>query len=143
MTKPPIRGATPEDAAGCAAIISKWIDATPWMTRIYSETALAGMIADAMPEREMYVIGDPVIAYASFDPQSAKLSALYTAEQGKGLGKALIDKVRDGRDAIWLTTHEHNFKAQKFYRREGFTEGALRVAPPPEVVRELVMEWRR
>lgn len=59
--------------------------------------------------------------------QAVELKRLYVdpALHGRGTGKALLDEslaraVVAGADTVWLGVWEHNTRAQKFYRREGF-----------------------
>lgn len=138
-----IRRAGPEDIPACAAVVNDWIDATPWKPRAFPRDEIERMIHDALPVREIYVIGEPIEAYMSFDPVNAKIGALYCRRTGAGVGKALLDHVRQGRDFVWLTSDEPNLRAQAFYRREGFTECGFIDPEPPETLRELRMEWHR
>ena len=126
-----------------AAVVNAWIDGTPWMVRVHSLEALEGFIRDAIPVREIWVAGDPVCAYLSCDAEASKVAALYSGKPGEGYGKALMDRVKEGRDYLWLHTHEPNEVAQRFYRREGFIEVSRHAPEPPEVTREVRMEWRR
>ncbi len=61
------------------------------------------------------------------DPNSIEVERIYLLEdfQGKGLGKALIDKAIDvahnvKKDYLWLGVWEKNEKAIAFYKRNGF-----------------------
>ena len=137
-----VRPAERRDVPGCAQVVNDWIDATCWMPRAHSRAEIEGFIDEAFDLREIWVCGDPVEAYLAFDRDSAKIGALYCARTGAGLGKALLDRVRQGRDFVWLSTHEPNLLAQAFYRREGFTEVGRYDPEPPETVREVKMEWR-
>ena len=47
---------------------------------------------------------------------------LYTAVQGQGMGKALLDKVKQNRKWIQLWSHSANTHAHRFYEREGFVK---------------------
>ena len=138
-----IRRAGPEDIQGCANVVNDWIDATPWKPRTFSHDEIERMILEALPVREIFFVGDPVEAYLSFDPVGAKIGALYCRNPGNGVGKALLDHVRERRDFVWLTSDEPNTRAQAFYRREGFTDAGFEGPHPPEPLRELRMEWRR
>ncbi len=138
-----IRRATDADVAGCAAVVNGWIDDTDWIPRDFPPEALEAMIREALPIREIWVAGDPVEAYLSFDPETARVGGLYCRKTGQGLGKALMDQVKVGRDYIWLSTHEPNLAAQRFYAREGFVEVARYAPEPPATVTEVKMEWRR
>lgn len=133
----------PDDVPAIAKIVNDWIDRTPWMERDISAEAIESLIAEGMPKREMWVIGDPVIAYLSCDPEIGHIWALYCAEPGRGLGKILMDKVKEGRSKLSLNTHVPNVSAQSFYRREGFKLMKEFDPEPPATVRELRMEWER
>ncbi len=47
---------------------------------------------------------------------------LYTARPGSGIGKALMDRVKEERLWVQLWSHAANARAHAFYRREGFVE---------------------
>ncbi len=140
----PPRRAGPGDVPGIAAVLNGWIDETDWMPRLYSPDELEGLIAAALPDRIIWVVGEPIEGYLSLDPETAKIGALYCSRTGEGCGKALIGAAKEGRDFLWLHTHVTNTRAQAFYRREGFVAAGGEIAPePPETVPELRMEWRR
>ncbi|MGR3615728.1 MAG: GNAT family N-acetyltransferase [Paracoccaceae bacterium] len=136
-----IRRAELADIPGCAAVVNKWIDETQWMPRAHPSEDIERLIREALPVREIYVVGHPVEAYLSFDPVSSKIGALFCRQTGRGVGKALLDHVRKGRDFLWLTSDEPNDRAQSFYRREGFVECGFIEPEPPETLREVRMEW--
>lgn len=143
MTLQP-RRATRDDLHACARIIRDWEQATPWLPsgRSPGVEVLEGYLNDAFDLREMWVIGTPVQGYASIDPASDKLGALYIAIPGQGTGKRMMDQAKVGRDHLWLTTHAPNTRAQAFYRREGFTKTAdLPGEPPHEDIPLHKMEW--
>ena len=126
-----------------AAVVNAWVDATEWFPRDHAPEVIEGFIRDALPYREIWVIGAPVAGYLSFDPESGRIGGLYCLRQGEGLGKALMDAVKAGRTHLWLQTHVPNLRAQAFYRREGFVQVGGEITPePPDTVPELRMEWR-
>ncbi len=137
-----VRPASVEDAVACARVVSGWVRATAWMPERFSEDDLATMIADAIPVRRVFVAGDPVAGYLSFHPETDLIAGLYVARRGHGLGKALIDEVKAGRDRLQLWTHVPNVRAHAFYEREGFEKtGKTRDGDDGQT--ELHMEWRR
>ena len=138
-----LRRATIEDVPAMAAVLNRWVDRTDWFPRIFSAEELEGFIRAAVPLREVWVTGDPVCAYLSFNAETGQVVALYSAVTGQGVGKALMDKVKEGRDALWLNTHVSNEAAQRFYLREGFQEVSRHMPEPPEVLEEIRMEWAR
>ncbi|MGJ8546570.1 MAG: GNAT family N-acetyltransferase [Sulfitobacter sp.] len=137
-----IRRAGAKDGPACAAIVDAWIDATPWMPRRFDLEALTKALAEGLPKREAYVVGDPVQGYLSMDPEAAHIWGFYVARPGAGLGRALLEQAKLGRDYLRLNTHHANARAQKFYAREGFAQiGAPR--PGEDGIDEITMEWRR
>ena len=115
-----------DDAARCVVILNKWVETTTWMPRVYSENELLKMIEEAIPFRELWVIGNPASAYVSFNKNLLQVVALYSDKPGKGYGKILLDKVKEGREYIHLWSHSANVLAHRFYQREGFKEAAYR-----------------
>lgn len=136
------RRAERSEVPRCAAIIDDWIEATPWVVRDIDLEGLIGHIDAAFDQREIWVVGDPPVAYMSVDDGERKVGALYCSETGAGHGKRLLDRAKAGRDFLWLTTHEPNKAAHRFYEREGFAM----TGEPPTLDGEayvLRMEWRR
>ena len=137
-----IRKATPEDVPACARVIWTWIAQTEWMPEDLSQAQLENLIAEAFPNRDIWVAGDPVDCYMSVDPAENKVGALYCLRTGEGIGKRLLDLAKTGRDYLWLTTHVPNRDAQRFYRREGFVDAGTEPPTPPDTVPVIRMEWR-
>ncbi len=137
-----IRRATLEDVPVCARIVYDWARQTDWMSDELPRDQLAAMIQEAFDAREIWVAGDPVDCYMSVDPNEQKIGALYCSRTGQGLGKRFLDKAKQGRGFLWLTTHRPNRAAQRFYRREGFEVTAEEPPVPPDTVPVYRMEWR-
>ena len=81
MIDQPRRGSI-DDAARCAVILNKWVEKTIWMPRLYSENELLKMIEEAIPFRELWVIGNPASAYVSFNKELSQVVALYSDKPG-------------------------------------------------------------
>lgn len=138
-----LRPAVVEDAAACAGIVRNWLDQTPWMPGGGPPIEdLTKVIADGIPIREFWVIGEPVQGYLSFKVNENLVSGLYTATPGQGMGKALIEAVKNGRDYVQLWTHEANTLAHRFYHREGFVTIGRCAEGRGDGIPELHMEWR-
>ncbi|WP_170475563.1 GNAT family N-acetyltransferase [Ruegeria arenilitoris] len=142
MSLDAIRRAEPEDVRACAHVIAAWMSQTDWMPEELTEDELEALIREAFPAREIWVVGDPVDCYMSVDPKEQKVGALYCLRTGQGIGKRLLDQAKSGRDYLWLTAHEPNKAAQKFYRREGFEATGIEPPTPPETLPVIRMEWR-
>ena len=125
MTDQPRKGLI-DDADRCAEIVNNWIKTTKWIPRLYSKQELLKMIEEAIPYRELWVIGNPVSAYVSFNNDLSQIVALYSSVPGKGYGKILLDKVKEGREYIQLWSHAANESAHRFYNREGFKTAAYK-----------------
>ena len=139
MIDQPRRGSV-DDASRCAEILNKWVGTTTWMPRLYSENELLKMIEEAIPFRELWVIGNPASAYVSFNKDLLQVVALYSDKPGKGYGKILLDKVKEGREYIQLWSHSANVSAQRFYQREGFNEAAYK-ENGDDGIPEIQFEW--
>ena len=139
---PPIRRAVAGDGPACAAIVDAWIDTTPWMPRGITRDKLEAVLTEGLPQREAWVIGDPVAGYLSMDPKESHIWGFYVARRGEGLGRCLLDHVKAGRDYLQLNTHAANEAAHRFYAREGFRKvGAPWVGS--DGIDEIRMEWHR
>ena len=125
MTDQPRKGLI-DDADSCAEIVNNWIKTTKCVPRLYSKHELLKMIEEAIPYRELWVIGNPVSAYVSFNKDLSQIVALYSYVPGKGYGKILLDKVKEGREYIQLWSHTANESAHRFYHREGFRKSAYK-----------------
>ncbi|MDF1728042.1 MAG: GNAT family N-acetyltransferase [Sulfitobacter sp.] len=121
-----LRAARSTDAGRVGAILSEFIDKTPWMPRVHTraeDLAHAGALIArgwvTVAER-----GDRIEGFAACD--GPELNALYVAEsaRGQGLGAALLQALQGGRDHLTLWTFEANKAAHRFYQRHGFTEVA-------------------
>ena len=142
MSDAPIRRATAEDGPACAAIVFAWLGETEWMPDKPSLEVLTDALTEGLPKREAYVIGEPVQGYLAMEAEIAHIHGFYVSAKGQGLGKALLDHVKDGRDYLRLNTHAANAHAHRFYEREGFVKTG---APwrGSDGIDEIRMEWYR
>ena len=138
-----LRLATVDDAPACASIVAAWVRAQRWLPEKPGEAELTSAIADGIPLREFWVIGAPIAGYLSFDTETNLIGGLYTASPGSGHGKALVDRVKQGRSYVQLWTHEANTAAHRFYHREGFVTVERKAEGRGDGIPELRMEWRR
>ena len=129
-----------DDAVRCAEILNKWVETIIWMPRLYSKNELLKMIEEAIPLRELWVIGNPTTAYVSFNKDLSQVVALYSDKPGKGYGKVLLDKVKEGRKYIQLWSHSANEPAHRFYQREGFKAAAYK-EKGDDGIPEIQFEW--
>jgi ribosomal protein S18 acetylase RimI-like enzyme len=119
-----LRPARSTDAGAVAAILSGFIDDTPWMPRVHTraeDLSFAGMMIDrgwcSVAEAD-----DRVVGFLSRD--GAMIHALYLRPDfcGQGIGRELLGAAKAASTQLKLYTFQANTGAQRFYLREGFTE---------------------
>ena len=135
-----LRRATIDDGSACALIVIDWIEKTVEMPRLFNKHKLTEMIRNAIPLREVWVIGQPINGYISYNPESPQISALYGNKKGEGHRKRLLDQIKSDHKYLQLWSHEFNNSAHKFYKREGFQ---LKIAKNcgSDGIPELQFEW--
>lgn len=62
--------------------------------------------------------------------------------QGQGIGKALIDTVKNELNSLTLNVFKENVRALKFYKKEGF-EIVSESIDSATLKEEILMKWRR
>jgi len=120
MNEKKIRNGSLDNAEECADIVNSWINKTDWLPRNFTKYELLTMIREAIPQREFWVIGEPISGYISFNKKESQVIALYTRNPGSGDGKLLLDAIKERKKYIELWSHTKNTKAHRFYLREGF-----------------------
>ena len=90
------------------------------MPRSHNREKLEKMITQAIPIREVWLVGTPAAGYISLNIQTVQVTGLYLSNPGNGLGKKLLDKIKTNRKYLHLWSHTFNKRAHKFYLREGF-----------------------
>ena len=90
------------------------------MPRLFDKHQLTEMIKNAIPFRDVWVIGQPIKGYFYYNPDFLQVSALYVNKRGKGLGRILLDRLKSDCKYLQLWSHEFNNSEHNFYRREGF-----------------------
>jgi putative acetyltransferase len=143
-TKDVVRRAAPGDAAACAAILNAWIDARRWMPRVHTPREVVAFYEDfVFPEREVWVIGNPVAGFLALDAEGATVTALYVAAPRQGVGRRLLDRAKAGREALELWTFVANAEARRFYAREGFREVRRTPGDNEEGLPDVLLRWER
>ena len=135
-----IRPAAPDDAPAMGAILSDWIDATPWMPRIHTRAEDAAFCASLVPHA--WIAGEREGFMAL---RTGEVAALYVAAPARrrGLGGALIEHAKAVSDALSLWTFEVNAPARRFYARHGFAETRRTDGENDEGLPDVRLEWRR
>ena len=118
-----LRPATPLDAGRVGAILSAWIDETPWMPRIHTraeDIAHASMMVDR--GWVTVSVDEAVTGFLARDADD--IHALYIAPEarGQGTGSQLLTHAMRTEPKLTLWTFQANLSAQSFYQRHGFVE---------------------
>ncbi|MCR9155945.1 MAG: GNAT family N-acetyltransferase [Rhodobacteraceae bacterium] len=116
-----LRPATPLDAGRVGAILSGWIDETPWMPRIHTraeDIAHAGM----MVGRGWVTVCETETIEGFLAHDGDVIHALYvdSSARGQGVGCRLLTDAMRRVDHLTLWTFQANTRAQAFYERHGF-----------------------
>jgi GNAT superfamily N-acetyltransferase len=117
-----LRPATPLDVGRVGAILSAWIDETPWMPRIHTRAEDIGF-AGMMVDRGWVTVSENETITGFLARNGDDIHALYIAPtaRGKGVGSCLLIDAMDQEDQLTLWTFQANTRAQVFYERHGFT----------------------
>ncbi|WP_420407110.1 GNAT family N-acetyltransferase [Hoeflea sp.] len=138
------RAAKPSDARACAEIVNGWIDGRDWMPRVHSrEDVIEFYEKFVFKRREVWVSGNPVSGFVALDVFNNMVTALYVSNPGMGIGKALLDHAKTGRDMLELWTFVANEDARRFYAREGFREIRVTEGDNEEGLPDMLWRWER
>tara|TARA_Y100000739_G_scaffold209727_1_gene199803 strand:+ start:107 stop:496 length:390 start_codon:yes stop_codon:yes gene_type:complete len=121
-------------------IVDNWISKTKWLPRSYDKEQLEKMIAQAIPRREVWLVGTPAEGYISLNIKTFQVTGLYVSNPGNGLGKKLLDKIKTNRKYLRLWSHSFNKRAHKFYLREGFKITGKK-EKGDDGIPEILFEW--
>ncbi|WP_211292359.1 GNAT family N-acetyltransferase [Hasllibacter halocynthiae] len=75
--------------------------------------------------------------------EGEEIVALYCRDRGTGVGRALLERAKVGRERLALRAFEANGRARRFYAREGFAEVGGTDGENEEGLPDVLMEWRR
>ena len=95
-----------------------------------------------LPQAEVYVYEDNKIIQGFVGVRDEYIEGIFVSGkiQSHGIGKALLDDIKDKKARLQLNVYQKNVRAMSFYQREGFTiqsEGLDEFTGE----KEYVMEW--
>lgn len=116
-----LRPATAQDTDRIGAILSDWIDDTPWMPRLHTRAEDTGF-ARMMIERGWVTVAQARNVTGFLARNGAEIQALYVdrSARGQGIGSQLLTDAMRQADHLTLWTFQVNTGAQAFYQRHGF-----------------------
>lgn len=136
-----IRVAGADDAVEIAQILSDWAEETVWMPRLHTREEDLGFCRRLIETQTVFVVPGGFLAM-----EGHEVNALYLAPEarGKGHGKTLLDKAKEGQETLSLWTFQANTGARRFYLREGFREVLLTDGSGnDEKLPDVQMAWER
>ncbi|HHQ4566995.1 N-acetyltransferase [Aeromonas hydrophila] len=138
-----IRPFTPADTE---AVLTIWLEASlqahHFIEPAYWNANLAPMREIYLPaaDSQLLCLGEQVLGFYSL--HEGTLAALFVApaQQGKGLGKALLEHAKRQLPTLRLQVYQQNRAAYDFYRAQGFQVAAEGVDPHTGCA-EWLMVW--
>ena len=137
-----LRPATPDDAVACAAILRDWIEETPWFPNLHPASADEPYVLRQIQTQQVMVVGRGApLGFLSREDDWIHCLYVARAHRGRGLGKSLLDAAKAQSRHLRLWTFQANTRAQAFYRREGFVEGARTEGNNEEGLPDIEFTW--
>lgn len=115
------------------SVMELWLNANrqahPFISPAHWEQNL-DLVRSLIPQAEVYVSGVPGVTDGFIGiTEGNYIAGLFVAEQsrGHGIGKALLDHVKQLHPLLKLHVYRKNDRAVRFYLREGFTRAAEQI----------------
>lgn len=100
------------------------------------------VVKEMLPQAEVYVYEDDKIIQGFIGINDEYIEGIFVSDemQSCGIGKMLLDYIKDKKDRLQLKVYQKNVRAMSFYQREGFT---IQSEEMDEFTREkeYVMNW--
>lgn len=99
-------------------------------------------VKEMLPQAEVYVYDDDKMIQGFIGINDEYIEGIFVSDemQSRGIGKILLDYIKDKKDKLQLKVYQKNVRAMSFYQREGFT---IQSEEMDEFTREkeYVMNW--
>lgn len=99
-------------------------------------------VKELLPQAEVYVYEDDRMIQGFIGINDEYIEGIFVSDemQSRGIGKMLLDYIKDKKDKLQLKVYQKNVRAMSFYQREGFT---IQSEEMDEFTREkeYVMNW--
>lgn len=100
------------------------------------------LVKEMMSQSEVYVYEDDKMIQGFIGINDEYIEGIFVSDemQSRGIGKILLDYIKDKKDRLQLKVYQKNVRAMSFYQREGFT---IQSEEMDEFTREkeYVMNW--
>ena len=80
-------------------------------------------VKEMLPQAEVYVYEDDKMIQGFIGVNDEYIEGIFVSDemQSRGIGKMLLDYIKDKKDRLQLKVYQKNVRAMSFYQREGFT----------------------
>ena len=99
-------------------------------------------VKELLSQAEVYVYEDDKMIQGFIGINDEYIEGIFVSDemQSRGIGKILLDYIKDKKDRLQLKVYQKNVRAMSFYQREGFT---IQSEEMDEFTREkeYVMNW--
>ena len=99
-------------------------------------------VKEMLPQAEVYEYEDDKMIQGCIGVSDEYIEGIFVSDemQSCGIGKMLLDYIKDKKDRLQLKVYQKNVRAMSFYQREGFT---IQSEEMDEFTREkeYVMNW--
>ena len=100
------------------------------------------VVKEMLPQADVYVYEDDKMIQGFVGINDEYIEGIFVSDemQSRGIGKILLDYIKDKKDRLQLKVYQKNVRAMSFYQREGFT---IQSEEMDEFTREkeYVMNW--
>lgn len=81
------------------------------------------VVKEMLPQADVYVYEDDKIIQGFVGINDEYIEGIFVSDemQSRGIGKMLLDYIKDKKDKLQLKVYQKNVRAMSFYQREGFT----------------------
>lgn len=81
------------------------------------------VVKEMLPQADVYVYEDDKIIQGFIGINDKYIEGIFVSDemQSRGIGKILLDYIKDKKDRLQLKVYQKNVRAMSFYQREGFT----------------------
>ena len=99
-------------------------------------------VKEMLPQAEVYVYEDDKMIQGFLGVRDEYIEGIFVSDkmQSHGIGKSLLDYIKDKKVRLQLNVYQKNVRAMSFYQREGFTIQSERMDEFTGET-EYVMDW--
>lgn len=131
------------------AVMKIWLDSNVETHSFIPDTYWADnyeMVKTILPDAEIYIYEDDVTkeicGFIGLTDDYVAGLFVKCGLRSRGIGKKLLDHVKNSKGELWLKAYEKNIPAIRFYKRELFWQESSRLDEDTNE-KELLMRWKK